>query len=323
MKKKLLAMGSAALLLALTGCGGSSDASAQDANGGALTEVTVGLIPVAEMFPVYIADEQGFFEEAGLDVTVEVISNAASIVPSVMNGQLDIGTSATPPFLTAVEQDMPILAVANAANTSDDPTRDTGAFIVGADSDIASPVDLEGKTVAVNALSSLPHVAAAARISADGGDPDKVQFVSMPFNDMETALTQNRVDAILPVEPFMSKNLAAGAKEISPLYVDVYPATTTHTLYFGSKKMQETSPETLTSFRDAIAKATELVADDPSILRDALVEHGGMPEDVAQNVNLPVYQTEFNIEGINDMMRKMVENDFLEAELPVEDLIME
>ena len=323
MKKKLLAMGSAALLLTLTGCGDTSEASAETADSGDLREVTVGLIPVAEMFPVYIAEEQGFFEEAGLDVTVEVISNAASIVPSVMNGQIDIGTSATPPFLTAVEQDMPILAVANAANTSDDPQKDTGAFIVGADSDIESPVDLEGKTVAVNALSSLPHVAAAARISADGGDPDSVQFVSMPFNDMETALTQDRVDAILAVEPFMSQNLAAGGKEISSLYVDVYPPSTTHTLYFGSQQMFQTSPETLISFRDAVGRATELVADDPDILREALVEYGGMSEEVAQSVNLPIYQTEFNIDGINDMMNKMVENGFLEAELPVEELIMD
>src|SRR5699024_8059056 len=114
-------------------------------------------------------------------------------------------------------------------------------------------------------------------------DPDNVQFVSMPFNDMETALTQDRVDAIIAVEPFMSQNLAAGGKEISSLYVDVYPPSTTHTLYFGSQQMFQTSPETLTSFRDAVGRATELVADDPDILREALVEYGGMSEEVAQS----------------------------------------
>ena len=312
----------AALSLMLAGCGGSTPAAAPSATAAGATEIKVGLIPVAEFFPVYVAEDQGYFDEAGLDVTVESMSNAASIVPSVLNGQLTIGTAATPPFLTAVEKKIPVAAVANAGNTSAAKGEDTGAFVVAADSGISSPGDLEGKKVAVNALSSLPHVAAAARIAADGGDPAAVQFVAMPFADMQAALEQKRVDAILPVEPFMSQNLKAGAKSISPLYTDVYPAGTTHTLYFASRQFAAQNPDAVAKFRAAIAKANELVTKDPSVLRKALVEHGGMAEAVAESVNLPAYNTAFNVAGMKEMAAKMKENGFLTTDVDVEGSIL-
>ncbi|MFB0833659.1 ABC transporter substrate-binding protein [Arthrobacter halodurans] len=319
-----IAAASAALSLTLTACGGAAPANQPTAGAGGAggVEIKVGLIPVAEFFPVYVAEDQGFFDEAGLNVSVESMSNAASIVPSVLNGQLSIGTAATPPFLTAVEKKIPVTAVANAGNTSSVEGEDTGAFVVGSDSGITSPSGLEGKTVAVNALSSLPHVAAVARIAADGGNPDAVRFVAMPFTDMLTALEQKRVDAILPVEPFMSQSLEAGGTSISPLYTGVYPAGTTHTLYFASQNFAAENPEALAGFREAIAKANELISKDQAVLRKALVEHGGMPEATAETVNLPAYETDFNLEGMKDMAAKMKDNGFLTTDVDVEASIL-
>src|SRR5690606_6085211 len=138
----------AATLLALTGCAGAGTGGAQaGAEGTETVAVTVGIIPVAEFFPIYVAEEQGYFDELGLDVTIESLSNAASIVPSVLNGQLTFGAAATPPFLTAVEKKIPIVGVANAGNTTQGDDSDTGAFIVAADSDIADLADLSGRTV--------------------------------------------------------------------------------------------------------------------------------------------------------------------------------
>lgn len=314
----------AALSLGLAGCGSpaSAPAAGQPAPASGTSAISVGVIPVAEFFPVYVAQDQGFFKEAGLEVKIESMSNAASIVPSVLNGQLTFGTAATPPYLTAVEKKIPITAVANAGSTTSEKGKDTGAFIVRADSGISSPRDLSGKKVAVNALSSLPHVAAAARIAQDGGDPSAVQFVAMPFTDMQAALEQNRVDALLSVEPFMSRSLGAGAKDISPLYTDVYPAGTTHTLYFTSQQFAAANPATVKKFREAMTKANALVAKDPAILRLALVKHGGMPQDTADKVNLPSYASGFNVKGMTDMAAKMKATGFLATDLDVQASIL-
>ncbi len=321
-KTKSLFVTLALLSLGLTACSGPATAEGETASKSELIAISVGVIPVAEFFPVYVAEDQGFFKEAGLDVTIESMSNAASIVPSVLNGQLTFGTAATPPFLMAFEKKIPITAVAAAGSTTSVEGKDTGAFIVRADSDIEFPRDLAGKIVAVNALGSLPHVASVARIAKDGGDPSTVQFVAMPFSDMQAALDQGRVDALLSVEPFMSQTLGAGAKSISALYADVYPAGTTHTLYFTSAEFAAASPETVAAFREALAKANALVAKDPSILRSALVEYGGMPVDTAEAVNLPAYSPGFDLDGMAVMGSTMKETGFLTTNLDVQASIL-
>lgn len=312
----------AAVSLGLTACGGPANSAGDSPAAAGTSTISVGVIPVAEFFPVYVAEDQGFFKEAGLDVKIESMSNAASIVPSVLNGQLTFGSAATPPFLTAVEKKIPITAVANAGGTPSEKDKDTGAFIVRADSSITSPKDLSGKKVAVNALSSLPHVAGVARIAQDGADPSAVQFVAMPFTDMQAALEQNRVDALLSVEPFMSQSLASGTKNISPLYADVYPAGTTHSLYFTSQQFAAANPATVKKFREAMTKANALVAKDPSVLRSALVKHGGMSGKTAETVNLPSYASGFNVEGMTDMASKMKANGFLTTDLDVNSTIL-
>lgn len=329
MKKALVGAFAAALTLSACGAGGAGaslsggDGSGATAVGGTnLETVTVGLIPVAEFFPVYIAQDNGFFKEQGLDVKVQVMSNAASIVPSILNGQLTFGTTATPPFLVAVDKGIPITAVANSANTPASAGDDTGAFVVKSGGSIHSVTDLEGKTVAVNALGSLPHVAATSLIKERGGDPSKVKFVVMPFPDMLGALEQGRVDAALLVEPFMTQALATKQFEaIAPLYADVYPPGTTHTLIFASKEFAQQNPKIVASFRTALIRANKLVTSNPQVLRDALVEHGGMSRDTAKAVKLPVYGTEFNVEGMQKMADQMVATGFLSKPVNVAELL--
>lgn len=325
MNKTLPGILAAALTLSACGAGSEATLSGGEGSGDQVsdsTPVTVGVIPVAEFFPVYIAEQEGYFDDEGLDVTVEVMSNAASIVPSVLNGQLTFGTAATPPFLIAVDKGIPITAVANSANTASGAENDNAAVVVKKNSPITSVTDLEGKTVAVNALSSLPHVAAVSLIMDKGGDPNKVKFVAMPFPDMQGALEQGHVDAIMSFEPFLTQVLGTGTvKRISPLYTDVYQPGTTHALMFSSQEYSSQNPDVIEAFQAALMKANELVADNPQLLRDALVKHGGMPQEVANAVKLPVYETNFALAGMQDMADRMVETGFLSQPMDVREVL--
>lgn len=316
-KVAALTAASLATLLVLTGC-----APAQSESTGEVTSITVGLIPVAEFYNTYVAKDQGFFKEVGLDVKVEVVSNAAAVVPSVVSGQYNIGSAATPPFFSAVEKGIPIVAIANAANTTSKADKDTGAFVVKKNSSIKTLKDLEGKTIAVNGLSSLPHVAAVARLADQKLNVASMKFVAMPFPDMQAALDQGRVDAVLTVEPFMSQVLASVGTAISPLYVDVYPAGTTHTLYFATSQYASVNPQVIEKFRKAIAKANDLIAKDEKIVRAALVKYGNMSEQVANSINLPVYLNAFQIEGMKVMAQKMKQTGFLTKDLDVTQYIL-
>lgn len=274
--------------LALAGCSGPAGGEAKADPAG---PIKVGVIPVADFAPVYLALDEGYFKEAGLNVEVQVMQNAASIAPAVLNGQLQFGTSAVTPFLAAAQKGLPLRAVANAADVAQEPTEDVSALVVPKDSPISAPAQLEGKTVAVNALSSIVHVAAAKAIKDDGGDPAKVTFVAMPFPDMMTALAQGRVDAASVVEPFVGISTGAGATVIAHPYTASFQAGKTFALFFGSEAYAQANPGIVDKFATALAKGSTTASEHPEKVSAVLVKYGKVDPAVADKIQQPGYGT--------------------------------
>lgn len=326
MRNTLTGVGALALVATLAACGsgGSADPNEGDTGSGdnGTTEVTVGMIPTSSFAGVFVAQDQGFFEEAGLDVTVSVVSNAASIVPAVLNGQMQFGTVATPPFLSAIDKGLAITGIAPTTGVTTDPEKDTGCIMVSSGSDITSVDDLVGKTVATNQIGSLPHVAATALLGNAGVDVDAVDYAPMPFPDMVGALEQGRVDALLVVEPFRSTGLESGNAEcMSGLYTSAYDQEPTDTMLVASDRLIESDPDIVDSFAEAIAQANQAMSDDPQLARDALVEHGNLDAAVAEALVLPMYATAFNVEGTQAMADQALDDGFLDAAVDVASVI--
>lgn len=315
-----------AITLALGACsvGGGNTAPSKSTGGagGDTTTVTVGMIPTASFAPIYVAQEKGYFADEGLKVDVKVVSNAASIVPSVLNGQMQFGTAATPPFLVAVSKGLPIEGVVNSAGTASSQDKDTGCIMVRSDSLVKDLKDLVGKNVATNQLGSLPHVAATAILTENGVDAKAVGFAPMPFPDMLGALKQDRVDALLIVEPFMTQGLKSGGVTcMSALYTRVYEPGTTDTLVLSSKDYIASHPKVVDGFANAIKKANKLVANDPQVLRDALVKYSHMDQEVANAVHLSEYTTSFDVKGMQKMADQMVSDGFLKTKIDVSSVL--
>lgn len=274
--------------------------------------VKVGVIPTATTATVYVAQDKGYFEAEGLKVEMQVIQNAASVAPSVLNGQLQFGTAATPPFLSAVAKNLPLTAIANGANVRDSAETDDSALLVGKDSSVTRPKDLEGKTVGVNALSAMMHITAAAAIKADGGDPDKVTFVAMSFPDMVSSLKRGAVDAVSILEPFYSQSLQEGSKVIGHPFTGSLKRNGTSALFFASESYAGKNPEIVVKFSRALDKASVAVTEDPSLVKDVLKKYGGMSDAALQNIKLPGYSSAIDIEALEKMQSIMEENGFLE-----------
>lgn len=314
-----LLVGAVVALLTLTSCGvgmGSIQNFKSDA------PIKVGVIPVADFAPVYIAVDEGYFEDEGLEVETQVMSNAAAIAPSVMNGQLQFGTTAVSPFLTAVQQGVPLQGVANAASTSSDPEGDFSAILVPEGSEVERPRDLEGKTVAVNALNSIVHFTAAAAIAEDGGDPKKATFVAMPFPDMNSALSRGAIDAASLVEPFVATGLESGFEAISYPNSEALHDGGTFALFFTAAPFAEAHPDVIEKFSRALDRASLAAAQEPELVREVLQKHGGMPAEVTEVINLPVYTDDLNAPAIQHISDLMTDLDFLKTTLDVEGALL-
>src|SRR5690606_30019149 len=141
-----------------------------------LTPIKVGVIPIIDVAAAYLAVEQGFFEEEGLDVSLELAQGGAAIVPAVVSGEYQFGFSNVTSLLLAVNNGVPIKAVASGLFTTGvEP--DFGGVAVPAGSDITSAADLVGKTVAVNTLNNIGDSTIRHVVEEAGGDPMAVNFV--------------------------------------------------------------------------------------------------------------------------------------------------
>src|SRR5688500_18059927 len=72
-------------------CGGDGD----------LDTVRVGVVPIADVAPLYLGREKGFFADEGLDVEPQPATGGAAITPAVVDGDLEFGFSNTISLLIA------------------------------------------------------------------------------------------------------------------------------------------------------------------------------------------------------------------------------
>lgn len=309
----LVAAALALSALAACGVGGSSASndtgSSSDGSG---STIKVGEIPVADLATVYLAQDQGFFSDRGLDVEIEAMENASAIVPAVMNGQLQVGTTANVPYLTAKAKGLPILAFANGADTSGDANTDYSGLFVSANGPIKRPRDLEGRTVTTNNLKNVLQLAVAKAVEDDGGDPSKVRFVAMPFPNMVPALAKGSVDAISVVEPFFSAATKAGGRLLFSPYTEAYPKGTTLALYFASEKWLKSNPDQARKFAEAVQEAGAYAVAHPDAIRKVMVDHLGMDAQLAAKVRLPVYGVQLNGDSLEQVAQMMVDGGFVD-----------
>jgi len=165
----------------------------------------LGAMPTDASAQAFYALDRGFFKAAGLDVTLTVLTNTASIASAVSAGAVDIGYGSVVPLAEAHNRGLSFKAIAPAGMYAGLPS--TLMMMVSKRSTAKTGADLNGKTIAVNGLRDLTQYTAQAWIAQNGGDIKTIKLVEIPFSEMGNALDAGRVDAAIIGEPYMSGSL--------------------------------------------------------------------------------------------------------------------
>lgn len=318
--------GAAVLSLALTSCAGDDDSGSDGGNGdsGGLQELNIGVTGLTTNAPLYYADKQGWFEDEGLDVSIEVQGGAAAAVPSLSSGEIQIGAGNLISIIQAVEQGIQLQAITGinvAPESADDTGHLTSAILVPDDSDIESPADLADKTISVNALGGLGDLTIKGAIANDGGDPDAVKFTELGFPDMLPAIEDGQLDAIWVVEPFVSQATEAGLRVISYNFFETMPGLPLG-VYFTTAETADAYADELEVFHQVMDRANAFAQENEAEIRDIVPTFTAVPEEAAQAMALPVFAATIPKERI-EAMGDMVAEYGLVQELPDLDPIFE
>ncbi|MGD9987263.1 ABC transporter substrate-binding protein [Pseudonocardia sp.] len=278
----------AALTTTIAACGSGSGSGSST---GETTKLTVGIVGLTTDAPLYLANQKGWFAEQGLTVDISTGGGAAAIIPSLVNGERQIGTGNLISVLKANTQGLPLQAIAgqnNAASSIDDKAHITSAVIVPADSPIRTEADLKGSTIAVNTLNGLGDLTIKATLERDGIDPSGLKFVEMQFPDMAAAALAGRIDAAWLVEPYMTAGLDAGLRPV--LYNFEGPALDFPIgVYFATRQFVSANPETVRKFKTVIDRATEYAKANPDETRAVVASYTKIPPATLQKMALPNY----------------------------------
>ncbi|TAL79086.1 MAG: nitrate ABC transporter substrate-binding protein [Burkholderiaceae bacterium] len=252
------------------------------------TTVSIGLIPIGDVSPVYIGIKHGFFKQEGLDLKPTFAAGGAAIVPGVVSGSIDIGYSNTVSLITAAEKGLPLKIIAPGSQVGATQAQDHCFIYVKGSSAIKTVQDLAGKTIAVNAIKNLSDVTIDATLAAVGVNPSTVKYVEMPFPDMEVALQSGRVDATGPCEPFVTLASDAGQRRIVGFMVGTMP-NLQFSAYFVSQRYAQKNPGIVKGFQKAMAKSLAYAQDHPDELRTVILGYTKISADVAKRMILPVW----------------------------------
>ena len=216
--------------------------------------VRVGIIPISNLTPLYVAQKLGYFKDVGLSVATTFAGAGPALTSALIGGSLDFVYVNYVSVIQAAAQgfDLTIVAHQNSAQTS---PPDAASIVVRNDGGISKPGDLINKSIAVNALSNINHIAARYYLEKNGVDVKKVRFVEVPFPNMGDALTNKQVDAAFLVEPFVTVLRKAGRiKALGYPFIDTTPGLDIAG-FVASKKFVAQNPSTVSRFSAALARA--------------------------------------------------------------------
>ena len=304
-------------MVALSACGGSDD----PADGGSAsadgqlekTELTIGVLPLADYAAVYWADEKGFFDDAGLDVTLQPISGGPVGIQSVVAGDIDCSFANTIATAVAQSSGVPVDMVALSSALGDE----SNIIVVRDDSPIRSIEDLDGATIGVNTTNSVGDVT-FNNLVADAGLDVSAQFVEVPFGEMIAGVQGGSIDATHTPEPFRSAALAAGLREVVDLTSGPNADLPAAAFVCGSQFVQE-NPNTTAAFAEALYAAGGDITANEADFRSWLPGIAQVPADVAQSMKLPTYFSEPDTEALGRLIDLLDDQDLLKGDLTPED----
>ncbi len=254
MKKKILSvlLVVALMLGMLSGCGTKKNEEDQTE----LTKITISEFRNISWVAAYIAKENGYFEEEGLDAEFALYDDGPIAFQGMHGGDSQFCLLSSEPVLKAQQEGLMSKFIYCVL--------DTRLYGFVSDPDIKEVKDLKGKAVFAGMPGSAPYSFVSAILREGGLDPEKdVTFVNMDYSASMSALEKKQIAAsYINVDnriEVSKMNVNTLVDTVNPddaakyLKSEIFPAE----IICTTEKFAKENPETVQAFVNAISKATE------------------------------------------------------------------
>ncbi len=313
------------LILLLASCGGASSGGHGSQNGPEKVTLTLDWYPNADHAGVYVAEEQGYFEDASLEVEMRQPSDPAAVLQLVAAGRSEFGISYENEMTSAAARDIPVLSIMAITQ------HPLNSIISLKKSGIDSPEELAGKKIGY-AGTSFGTAVIDTVVQEAGKDPSSVEKVNVGY-DLRPALTSRRVDAVVDAYwNIEAVELAQEGFETNVIRLNEVGVPNYNELVFAtSKSYANANPDVVRRFVGALVKGHEYALENPQAAHHALLEANEEldPETVEETLKLtvPLFKDEGESVGYQDpeewraYVKWAVKNDVLPRPIDVDEVM--
>jgi putative hydroxymethylpyrimidine transport system substrate-binding protein len=250
----------AALALLAAGCAGGGASGERSHARLARVNLSLDWTPNPDHVGLYYAQQHGFFQRAGLQVTMRAPSDPSAPIKLVGLNQVDLAISYQPDLFLASPRALPVKAVAALVPVP------LNSLIALGGSGITSPSALRGRKVGITGIPT-DDATLATLLRTGGLSHGDVRTVNVGFN-LVTSLLSRKVDAILGgyrnVEGIQIEQETGTRPVVLPVDRLGVPSYDELVVVANAKRL-DSDPEyagTVRRFLGALRQATQAAVDD-------------------------------------------------------------
>lgn len=286
----------------------------------ALLPIRLGAIPIESTGEAYYGDELGFFKRAGLDASVQSMSNAGALVTAAISGALDVVPTNCVTMAQAYGKGLPLCLVAPGAIYSDkEPTTE---LAVAVDSPYRTARDLNGKRIGVLTLGGFLQVAVQNWLDRNGGDSKSVTFLELPTPQIVAALNAKRIDAGGLPEPFRSSATKNGEVRIIAAPYSSVGKTLALSAWVANRTWVEANLPTVQRFVAAMRQTADWADKHRSESAVILAKHTRLSAEVIENMRRDPFALKVDAGTIQPIIDVCAKYNLIPRRFPVSDLLV-
>lgn len=295
-----------ALLLAVTPAGAQTDAQTIPLEG----------TPNDVSGTIYYAADMGFYEKAGLRVSITTLNNPGTAAAALAKGSFAIGGLPLTVAAIAREKGLPLVMIAPAGIYSS--AAPTSGLIVLKDAPYRKAADLNGKTIATRDLSNVSYFAAKLWIDKNGGDSKTIRWVEINDPLDVAALHAGRIDAASISEPALDAALRGGeVRTLAPIF-DTIAKRFLIGAYFTSEDYARSHPEIVRKFADVMAVSGDWANKNRAQSGQILAKYAQAP--VLADSTRVIYPDGMRASDVQPVLDLMFRNGLLKSPMRAKDL---
>ena len=247
-----------------TGQGGCGSLPTSNATAGEATlKVGLGYIPSVQFAPFYYAEQQGYYADAGLQVTFDHRTDA-DVVVLLGQGALDIGVADGTSVIPAASQHIPVRYLATVYGTY------PSIVFAKTSEGIKTPADLKGRKIGIPGKYGSSWIALQALLESADLTPDDVTIVEYPDYGQGIAVQQGAVDAATGFANNEPVQLELSGSPATVLHVDDIVALPGPGLTSSVASITD-NPDAIAAFIGATLRAMTEIAAAPDLGLEAAI----------------------------------------------------